>query len=119
MIKTISTQDNYLSINQYSNFVYPNNSVNNGGLGMVRYNFSTHTLEVYDGSNWRDIGINVGIGLNPSLSDVLNWAKNQQEIEKRAGELAKENVTIADALEKVNDAKSQLQELVILCEKSS
>lgn len=117
MIKNINAGP-YLEVNNYGSD-YVNSvpsSYNAPGFGMVRYNAVSGSLETYDGTKWVNILSSVNIGLSKDALDLLEWAKEERNRQLKYRLLAKDNVTIADALEKVQDAESKLREIVILCE---
>lgn len=65
-----------LSSRQY----IPQNS--GSGVGMVRYNTVSQSLEVFDGYSWSSIdGAELQIGLDPEIVKVVEWATRKMEKE--------------------------------------
>ena len=120
MIKTISV-GKFLNSTVYgAGTVSPyNSSPNTGGVGMVRFNPASATLEVYDGSSWINISGHYDINLTEEAKELLEWAKKERDRQERIEVLAKSNVTIADALKKLDEAKEQLAVLQILVEEEN
>ena len=120
MIKTISV-GKFLNTTVYGgSTVSPyNSSPNTGGTGMVRFNPSSATIETYDGSSWVNISGHYDINLTDEAKELLEWAKKERDRQERIEVLAKSNVTIADALKKLDEAKEQLAVLQILVEEEN
>lgn len=117
MIKTIQTGA-YLNVSHYGGMYIDSYSsgVQQGGIGQMRFNPSSQTIEVWDGNGWKNIMGHADIQLNNEAIEILNWARQERDRQLRYAELAKTNITIADALESVKDAELRLRELAILCE---
>ena len=62
-------------------------------------------------------GENVNIMLTPEADIILEWAAKKMKEEQRIQELAKNNPTIADAVDTVNRAKEQLDMILLLTDK--
>lgn len=119
MIKHIVTGP-YMSISTYTDTYIDtySSSANQGGIGQVRFNPSAQNIEVWDGHSWKSIMSRSEITLDQAAIDLLDWARAERDRQRHYAELAKTNVTIADALESVKDAELRLRELAILCEES-
>lgn len=86
------------------------------GVGMIRYNTSSSTMEVYDGSSWLNIETHASVALNERSARGIDWAIEQMERMARLEKLAEDNPTIADALASLRHAEEQLRLVEILCE---
>ena len=83
--------------------------------GIVR--IKSGMWQVNDGCTWQPINSSsINLNLTPEAIEILNWAKTKMSLELRAIELAKENPSIADAIEQVRRAEQELQVLTILSE---
>jgi prefoldin subunit 5 len=60
----------------------------------------------------------VELGLSPSAREDLAWAEKKMTLERQAEELAKNNVTVKDALDnyqqRITEAEQQLRTVVAL-----
>ena len=58
------------------------------------------------------------VGLSPSALEALDWVEKKIALERQAEELAKNNVTVKDALDtyqqRITDAEQQLKMIVSL-----
>ena len=83
--------------------------------GMLRYNTSGATIEVYDGSVWKELSSQpVFIDLNIETKTILNWAKQKMEDEATLEKLAREHPAVNLALDNLKKAKTQLDAIIIL-----
>lgn len=117
MIKAIGAIGRYLRVNGgQSSSTYINSYSGAQGVGNVRYNTTTQNLEVYDGNNWILLGMGFAdVGLTGEAESLLDWAREERDRRNNLEEMAKNNVTVADALKRVRDAEDQLQVVAVLC----
>jgi hypothetical protein len=119
MIKDIISSSEYLRVTGNLNSTYVNGQSGLQGVGNVRYNTTNQNLEVYDGFNWIMINMSVAnVGLNAEAVALLDWAKKQKGQQEKLERLARENVTIQDALGDLRRAEERVGILQILCEQS-
>ncbi len=60
------------------------------GAGMVRYNPNMNCMEVNDGNSWKQLGMNyANIELDYQAQQILDWAKQKMEEERKLDELCK------------------------------
>ena len=119
MIKDIISSSEYLRVTGNLNSTYVNGQSGLRGVGNVRYNTTNQNLEVYDGFNWIMINMSVAnVGLNAEAVALLDWAKKQKGQQEKLERLARENVTIQDALGDLRRAEERVGTLQILCEQS-
>ena len=120
MIKGITVSSPFIEVQGgSSSSMYVNMSSNNPATGQVRYN--GNNMEVYDGNMWTQIAMGyASIGLSPATVEIISWAQQKMFEERHWESLAKDNVTIADALEKykkvVKVAEEQMKVVVALSE---
>lgn len=95
------------------NSIYVNLSSVNPGTGTLRFN--GQDVEVFDGTGWQRVMTNFAdVSLTPMTIEILDWAKRKMQTEAKALEMAKENVTIEDALAEIRNAEAKLQVLMTL-----
>ena len=118
MIKGINQSGKYLNVSGGQPMsTYINSYSGAQGIGNVRYNTSTQNLEVYDGNNWILLGMGfASVGLTGEAEGLLDWAREERERRYKLEAMAKNNVNVADALKRVQDAEEQLRVVSILCE---
>ena len=120
MIKGVTTSTPaYIRTSHYGGSGYISGQPNTSAVGMTRYNPSSANMEVWDGSTWISISASTDVSLTPDTVELLEWARRERDKQLRYEALARDNVTIADALESVKDAELRLLELTILCDTSN
>ena len=121
VIKGIISKNNKwvdVSGSQYSSSVYiDNHKVQHGIAGQVRHN--GNDFEINDGNSWKVLYENqVEVGLSQSAIAALVWVEKKIALEQQAEGLAKNNVTVKDALDayqqQIIDAEQQLKMIVTL-----
>ena len=114
MIKGFNTGNTggYLSVNgnNYTPHISPN--TNNPLTGMLRVNGSNY--EVFDGSTWMQFGGYADISLSQSAIQALDWCQKKMIEEAKIKDLCDRSPTVADAYEKYNQAKEQLEVVLTL-----
>jgi len=117
MIKSIHSDGKYMQVlggtppNTYTG------SVGNlcGVVGNVRFNSSSQTFEVYDGTTWVTLQNSyASIGLTSQAESILDWAYKKMTEEAELEQLSKDNPAVAAAVENLNKAKEQLKATIIL-----
>jgi outer membrane lipoprotein-sorting protein len=118
MIKGITIGSSYIDVSgAQPTTQYVNMNSNNPAAGQVRFN--GNNMEVYDGNQWTQIMMNYAtIGLNGAAVSALDWCQKKMAEESRINELAAKNVTVADALAKVEQAQEQLKMVLTLTEEA-
>jgi len=118
MIKTI-TAGTGLQVNNgwasWPTFYNNSTSSNNTLVGQVRYNGSSQTMEVYDGTTWLTMGSAYPtVELTGEVQSIINWARMKMAEEARIKELAAKHPSVADALEAVKQAEEQVKVVAAL-----
>ncbi len=72
-------------------------NMSNPSAGMVRYNGSNYALEVYDGSSWMTLSVDVSINVDSRLTTVVDWAMRKMSEEAEEQRLIKEHPLLKDA----------------------
>ena len=97
--------------NSSSSYICSNPS--NPMQGVLR--MSGNDLQVFDGTAWLPIGMStVTVNLSPSVILALDWCQQKMNEEHKIKELAKNNVTVAGALNQLQEAREALDIVVEL-----
>jgi hypothetical protein len=100
MIRGINSSGPYITV--HSNMSGPYISPGAQSAGMVRWNSSSSSMEVYDGNTWMALGAWADITLNPEVVEIIEWAKRKRVEERRIDELAAKHPGIQDLKEKLD-----------------
>jgi hypothetical protein len=92
---------------------YVNSNPNNPVQGMLRYQNSR--LEVFDGSGWIMMNMNVTVGLDAQGESAIAWALERMKQEQRWAELAKTHPAVKDAIRARDKAEQALSVVSRLC----
>ena len=79
--------------------------------GILRYNETLESIEVYDGLSWQQLSV---IALTPNASTAIDWVMNKVAQEAKYEALAKDNTAVKIALDNLEKAKQQLDVTIIL-----
>ena len=108
MIKHIHSSSNHIQIGQgYSNV--PPISPGAQSAGMLRYNTSSNTIEVYNGVAWFSIETATDIFLSPVAQQAIDWSIKKMEEESRLQSLMARH----PGLKELND---KFEMMKILCQ---
>ena len=109
MIKGITQSGRYTIVSNGNASTYVNSYSGQHGVGNMRFNTSTQNMEVFDGNNWVMLGMGyASVGLTPDAESLLDWARNKRDEEMAWKSLAEKNQAVKIALEKVEEARRQL-----------
>lgn len=98
MIKNITSSSAYVTIqNPYMPNIYNNGLLN---VGQLRYNPSTTTMEVYDGTTWQMMGPSATVGLSWEADNAIRWAIEKQREEADLKLRMEQHPGLKDAYEK-------------------
>jgi hypothetical protein len=119
MIKGISQSGRYTTVSggsastPYFNISYSTSA--NMMIGQIRYNPSTHNMEVYDGASWLQIGTSyASVGLTSEAESLLDWAREKRNEESNWKALAEQHPAVADALETLRLAEERVRIMTTL-----
>jgi hypothetical protein len=84
------------------------------GAGQVRYNPTTYSMEVYDGSYWKAMDNSVNITLTPAAEDAIQWAMKRMLEEKKIEEYAVKYPSVAAAYEHHKKSEEILNSVINL-----
>jgi hypothetical protein len=68
--------------------------------GMVRYNSSSQSLEVYDGNAWLGLSGSADVGLSPEAQQVMDWAYRKMKEDEQLEVLMEKHPGLKDLHEK-------------------
>jgi hypothetical protein len=92
---------------------YVNSNPNNPVQGMLRYQNSR--LEVFDGSGWIMMNMNVTVGLDAQGESAITWALERMAQERKWTEMARTHPAVADAIRARDQAEQALSVVSRLC----
>jgi len=110
MIKGISQSGRYTQVTNGSpGSVYVNNYSGQPGVGNLRYNPSTSSIEVFDGNAWMMMAMNyASVGLTSEAESLLDWAREQRNKQWEYEAKAKDHPAVKNALDALIRAQDQL-----------
>ena len=120
MIKDVTSKGKYLHVAGGSASTYINGYSGLQGVGNMRYNTTNQNMEVFDGNNW--VILNLGyatVGLTDDAESILDWARGERDRRYKIEAMAKTNVTVADALNRLREAEEQLKVISALCDEGN
>jgi hypothetical protein len=113
MINSI-TGMNQVVVNGGSAFM-PYVNMNNASAGMVRYNGSNQTMEVYDGTSWLQLNhAHASIDLSANANTAIAWAMQKMSEEAELQQMIKDHPAVRAAYEAFKKAGEQLRTTIIL-----
>ena len=92
---------------------YVNSNPNNPVQGMLRY--QNGRLEVFDGSGWIMMNMNVTVGLDAQGELAIAWVLERMAQERKWAELARTHPAVADAIRARDQAEQALSVVSRLC----
>lgn len=107
MIKGITPQGRYVTVSGGGASTYINNYSGLQGVGNMRYNTTSQMMEVFDGNNWIQLGMDyVSVGLNGEAESLLDWARKERERQLKREQLIKDNPALQKAYEAIQRAEA-------------
>jgi hypothetical protein len=115
MIKHVYTNGPYITTTNNPATNYMNNYSGAQGLGNMRFNTSTQSVEVYDGMMWRPMEMSTAnVSLTQDAVAAIAWANQQRHEEMKIKELAERHPAVADQLTAVREAEEKLRMITLL-----
>jgi len=115
MIKNVYGSGRYLTTLNNGATNYMNNFSGAQGLGNMRFNTTTQSVEVYDGQMWQPMQMtDVSLSLTQDAVDAIAWADQKRVEEMKIKALAEQHPTVADQVAAVRDAEEKLRMTVEL-----
>jgi hypothetical protein len=103
MIKTIGSTGRYLHAHSGGGTNYVNNYNGAQGVGNLRFNTASQSMEIWDGTVWiQMVTSHAMVGLDADAIELLDWAKAKRQEELRIKELAKQHPGIQDLQQKLD-----------------
>ena len=110
---TVASTSAYMNAHSATTAPYVVSNSNNPMQGMVRYH--NNSMEVFDGSGWINMNMNVTVGLDAEGEEAITWARERMAQERRWAELAQQHPAVADALAAREQAEQALAVVARLC----
>jgi hypothetical protein len=106
MIKGINAGSPYLTVSGGTSSTYINNYSGTQGVGNVRYNTSSQSMEVYDGNNWQMLNMSYAtVDLSYDSQQLLEWARKERNRQFEREEKMKNNPALQKAMEAIKRAE--------------
>jgi hypothetical protein len=110
MIKSITPSGRYIQVTGAASSTYVNGYSGLQGVGNMRFNTSSQSMEVFDGNNWITLNMSIpSIGLTTEAESLLDWARKKRNEELELESLAQTNPTIKDLVEQVKIKQDQIK----------
>jgi hypothetical protein len=109
-ISTISSNNDFLTVRNDSTYI------TSGGThsGAVHYNTTINRLEVYNGYNWQSIENATEINLSPYVIEILTWAREKMEREKKINEYAQKYPAVKSIKEEMDLTQDKMDVILAL-----
>jgi hypothetical protein len=118
MLRGINSRSKYLQVNSGTSSTYVNNYGGSVGVGNMRYNTSTQTMEVYDGTTWIMLNMSYAdVNLSGEAESLLDWVQKKRDEEFRRQVLAESNPAIKDLVEQIKEKEDQIKMIQTLMQK--
>lgn len=118
MLRGINSRSKYLQVNSGTSSTYVNNYGGSVGVGNMRYNTSTQTMEVYDGTTWIMLNMSYAdVNLSGEAESLLDWAEKKRNEELEREQLAQTNPAIKDLVEQIKEKEDQIKMIQTLMQK--
>jgi hypothetical protein len=109
MIKNIYSRTDHIQIGQGYNNVPPM-SPGAQSAGMLRYNTSSNTMEVYNGVAWFPVETTADILLSPMAQQAMDWSIKKMEEDSKLQSLMARHPGLKDLHDKFEMMKVLCQE---------
>jgi hypothetical protein len=115
MIKNVFGSGRYLTTLNNSATNYMNNFSGAQGLGNMRFNTTTQSVEVYDGQMWQPMQMtDVSLMLTQDAVEAIDWVNQKIKEEHDIRVLAEKYPAVADQLAAVREAEEKLRMITLL-----
>jgi len=106
MIKGITTNSPWVTVQNGSTSNYINNHSGAQGVGNMRYNTTNQCMEVWDGSTWMQLNMSyASVDLSPEAQVLLRWAQQQRDRQLERERLIRDNPALKKAWEALKRAE--------------
>ena len=115
MIKSIVSNGPYLVTYNNSTSNYVNNFSGAQGLGNMRLNTTTQSMDYYDGQMWQPVQMGtVTMSLTQDAVDAIGWVNQKRVEEQKIKALAEQHPAVADQMAAVREAEEKLRMVAAL-----
>ena len=106
MIKGITSNSAWLTVQNGSTSNYINNYTGAQGVGNMRFNTTNQNMEVFDGNNWQQLNMAyASVDLNSEAQQLLEWARNERNRKWAIEAKMKNNPALRKAYEAIQRAE--------------
>jgi hypothetical protein len=110
MIRNIHTNEDYLVIHKGHNFANHGYSPGAQSAGLLRYNYNSSDVEVYNGMSWHTLGGDTSINFSKETVEVLEWARTKMQEEVKLRSLMAQHPGLKDLNDKFEMIKVLCQQ---------
>jgi hypothetical protein len=90
MIKSVTQSGRYTQVSNGNASTYVNGYSGAQGIGNMRFNTTSQSIEVFDGNNWITLNMSYAtVGLTGEAESLLDWARQKKDEELRLQEMIK------------------------------
>jgi|LauGreDrversion4_2_1035121.scaffolds.fasta_scaffold87484_6 hypothetical protein len=109
MIKNINSNSEHITVSDTNLPTYINSFNGMQGVGNLRFNTTSQTMEVYDGTSWITLYSGTTfIDLSFRTKEILQWAEKKMQEEARLDDQCKQFPGLAKARENFEVFKSMV-----------
>ena len=106
MIKGITSNSSWLTVQNGSTSNYINNYSGAQGVGNMRYNTTSQNMEVFDGNNWMQLNMAyASVDLSHEAQSLLEWARKERNRHLEREAKMKSNPALQKAWENIKRAE--------------
>jgi hypothetical protein len=98
MLKNINSNTEHITVSDTTLPTYINSFNGMQGVGNIRFNTTTQSMEVYDGTNWIILYSGTAfLDLSYKTKEILKWAEKKMQEEQQLEEKCKQYPGLAKA----------------------
>ncbi len=110
MIKGITSNSQWISVQSGSATNYINNYSGSQGVGNMRFNTTSQQIEVYDGNNWQQLNMAyASVDLSMDAQQLLEWARKERNRQLDREAKMKTNPALRKAWEAIQRAEENFE----------
>jgi hypothetical protein len=110
MIKHITGSGKYITVTGSPSSTYIGSYGSAQGVGNMRYNTTTQSIEIYDGASWMQMQTGyANVHLTSEAESLLDWARQKRDQELELDRLAETNLAIKDLVNQIKEKKEQIK----------
>ena len=110
MLKGITSNSSWLTVQNGSTSNYINNYSGAQGVGNMRFNTSNQNMEVFDGNNWMQLNMAyASVDLSNDAQQLLEWARKERNRQWEREAKMKNNPALQKAWESIKRAEENFE----------